>query len=86
MSTFRVGISDGRAAWLCKWMNDGGRNGTADVADFRAVLGRLCFSLGVLEYLRPFVAPLFSWVSAVEGMPRVPPPLVGVLYTEVLGR
>ena len=35
------------------------------MADFVAVLGRLCFAMGPLEYLRPFVAPLFAWAAAV---------------------
>ena len=74
MDAFRIGISDGRAAWLCKWMTDTVNKGIVEVADLRAVLGRLSFSLGALEYLRPFVAPLFSWCAAVDSMPRAPLP------------
>ena len=38
------------------------------------MLGRLCFSMGPLEYLRPFVAPLFAWAAAVghRGSLQVP--------------
>ena len=33
--------------------------------DCCAVLGRVGFSLGALEFLRPSVAPLYAWSSAV---------------------
>ena len=48
--------------------------GRTDLADFTSVLGRLCFSMGPLEYLRPFVAPLFAWPAAVghRGSMQVP--------------
>jgi hypothetical protein len=45
--------------------------GTTDMQDFAAVLGRLCFAMGPLEYLRPFIAPLFSWSAAVGSRGRV---------------
>ena len=44
------------------------------MADFTAVLGRLCFAMGPLEYLRPFIAPLFARAAAVgpRGKMRLP--------------
>ena len=50
-----------------------------DLADFAAVLGRLTFALGVLEYSRPFVAPLFAWSAAVGRRCRAVL-LVGVVF------
>jgi hypothetical protein len=61
----RLGISVRRAEWLAEWMARQTREGATDMADFVAVLGRLCFAMGPLEYLRPFIAPLFAWAAAV---------------------
>ena len=61
----QIGISVKRAAWLVKWMRDRIQEGRSDMRDFTAVLGRLCFTMGPVEFLRPFIAPLFSWASAV---------------------
>ena len=60
-----LGISVRRAQWLSDWMLKQVEAGRTDLADFTSVLGRLCFSMGPLEYLRPFIAPLFAWVAAV---------------------
>ena len=71
---YHLGISESRALWLANWMADRVREKEADLGDFSAVLGRLCFALGPLEYVRPFVAPLFAWVSAVGHRGRAPLP------------
>ena len=72
--TFRLGISVQRAAWLQEWMRRQVREGTTDLADFGAVLGRLCFVMGPLEILRPFVAPLFAWAAKMgrKGRAQLP--------------
>jgi hypothetical protein len=61
----RLGISVKRAQWLSQWMAKQTSEGATDMADFVAVLGRLCFAMGPLEYLRPFISPLFAWAAAV---------------------
>ena len=66
VETFEVGISDTRAGWLVTWIDKTVREGRVSVEDFRAVLGRLSFSLGVLDYLKPFVSPLFAWCASVS--------------------
>ena len=60
-----LGISQSRAAWLCAWMRGKIAEGMVEMADFHGVLGRLCFVLGALRFIRAFVAPLFAWGSAV---------------------
>jgi hypothetical protein len=60
-----LGISEKRAEWLAGWMLKQVEAGRTDLADFTSVLGRLCFSMGPLEFLRPFIAPLFAWGAAV---------------------
>jgi hypothetical protein len=70
----RLGLSVRRATWLAVWMRTQVREGTVDMKDFTAVLGRLCFAMGPLEYLRPFISPLFAWAAAVgaHGRAQVP--------------
>ena len=63
----RLGISLKRATWLIDWMRKQVAARSADMADFTAVLGRLCFTMGPLDVLRPFVTPLYKW-AAVAGM------------------
>ena len=62
---YTVGISGERARWLTEWMEKVVKEGMVSTEDFRAVLGRLSFSMGVLEYLKPFLSPLFAWISAL---------------------
>ena len=60
-----IGISERRAIWLVRWMEERIKEGRADMRDFTAVLGRLSFTMGPVDFIRPFIAPLFSWASAV---------------------
>jgi len=62
---FRVGISETRAAWLTTWLRTQVEQGQVDMRDLEAVLSRLCFAMAPLEYLRPFLAPIYTWVAAV---------------------
>ena len=36
-----------------------------DLADFEGVLGRISFSMGPLETVRPFVSLFYAWSAAV---------------------
>lgn len=63
--TSRFGVSQRRATWLADWLLARVSEGKVDVRDFQAVLGRLCFAVGPLEYTRPFLAPLYAWLSAI---------------------
>ena len=72
--SYELGISAPRAAWLCSWIRRALKEGEVQMADFRAVLARISFTLGVLDYLKPFVSPLFSWAAVVDhlGKARIP--------------
>ena len=72
--TYELGISESRSRWIVGWIREALEDGSVQVADFRAVLGRLSFTLGVLDYLKPFVSPLFLWASAVDHLGRAPLP------------
>ena len=71
---FRLGLSEARAAWLSGWLKKTVEQAKVDVQDLRGVLGRLCFTMGPLEFLRPFIAPLFAWASVVpkSGLQSLP--------------
>ena len=74
LESYELGISATRAEWLCSWIRRSLKEGEVQMSDFRAVLGRISFTLGVLDYLKPFVSPLFSWAAAVDhlGKDRLP--------------
>lgn len=74
LRAFLLGISESRAAWLRNWLRGKAQEGTLDVDDLMSVLGRLCFALGPLEYVRPFVAPIYAWAAAVAGQRRMKVP------------
>ena len=48
--------------------------GAVDIKDFQAVLGRLCFAVGPLEYTRHFLAPLYAWLASIPPAGRFPLP------------
>ena len=63
LDTMSLGISENRAKWAVNWLDRVARDGMAEVCDFRSALGRLSFVVGALEWERPFLAPLFSFVA-----------------------
>ena len=54
-----------RAAWLVNWLRAQLKEGRVDMQNLEAVLGRLCFAVAPVEYLRPFLAPIYAWVAAI---------------------
>ena len=74
---FRLGISLSRAEWLTDWLRCRVKEGRVDVQDLEAVLGRLCFALAPLEFLRPFLAPIYAWVAAVNHRGKNETPMGG---------
>ena len=86
LMSYTVGISKKRADWLANWMEVRVREKTVDLADFAAVLGRLGFTLGPLEYVRPFVAPLYAWSAAVGHRGIVPIPWSVAFLLTILAR
>ena len=74
---FAIGIADSRVQWLVKWGTRVVRDGLVQMRDFAEGLGRLGFCSGVLEYYKPFLAPLYSWSSAAPSGAVLPvPPMV----------
>ena len=52
-----LGISVARATWLRNWVGNVLAEGSVEVKDPVAVLGRFCFAMGPLEHLRPLWRP-----------------------------
>ena len=74
-SRFHLGISESRSAWLIRWGDRVVNEGLVQMRDFAEGLGRLGFTAGVLEYYKPFLAPLYSWSAAAprDAVLKVPP-------------
>ena len=70
---FRGGYS---CNWIGYWVDFenyalGIEAGAVEMADFRAVLGRLGFAVGALDNLKPFLSPLYAWMSSVSHLGRM---------------
>ena len=63
--TGTVGISEKRAKWLISWMEKCLTSLRINLFDLNAVLGRLSFAMGPLDFLWPFVAPLYAWYASM---------------------
>ena len=63
-SRFAIGISEARARWLEKWCKEVLMNGGVKTNEMEEVLGRLGFAANALWHIRPWLGPLYAWVSA----------------------
>ena len=71
---FQIGISEKRANWIEKWLEEVVKEGKVQVRRMIEALGRLSFAAGVLEWHRPFLSPLYAWTAAVppKAVVRIP--------------
>ena len=60
---FELGVSATRAAWAVGWLTDKAAEKTVRLGELREGLGRLGFLAGPVEYIRPFLGPLYAWAS-----------------------
>ena len=61
--TYHLEISERRAAWFVKWAEEVASSDSINTASFEQGLGRLMYVAGALEYERPFLSPLYSFLS-----------------------
>ena len=66
LQSAKIGLSEQRARWLCRWLDDSVSTGRARIADVSAVLGRLSFGLTALGHCRPFLGPVYAWVASMD--------------------
>jgi hypothetical protein len=62
-----VGISARRATWCISFLDKLTRDGRVDIRYFRSGVGRLAFVFSALEWERPFLSPLYTYLSLARG-------------------
>ena len=81
VSRFEVGLSVRRADWVIRWLRDRAAEGSSYGTGFRQGVGRLGFAASALEYLLPFLGPIFAWAAACPVASRVRlPAMVRLLF------
>jgi len=79
----QVGISKKRGDWILQWINNAKQNRyVVPARDFMEFLGRLGFISQLLFWLKPHLAPLFSWsaVTAPGTVCRLPDTVILTLH------
>ena len=76
-----AGISERRSEWATRWCRKTASSRSVATREFREGLGRLAFTAGILRFVRPFLGPLYTWVSVVGGeeAATVPPMITLIL-------
>ena len=59
-----AGINDGRSLWVSRGCGGTVDQGTILVRNFLEALGRISFAAQVLWFVKPFLGPLYAWVSS----------------------
>ena len=62
---FGLGLSVARAKWLTDWLRFTAKQKTVEVTNFSGGLGRLNFAATALFYEKPWLGPLYGWVSVL---------------------
>ena len=65
ISRSELGMTEKRLRWARDWMAKTLANKMVRVDEFRSALGRLAFMMAAFVHLKPFLGPLYSWISAV---------------------
>ena len=58
-----IGISERRAEWFARWTDKVASSATVHMASFEEGLGRIMFVAGALEHERPFLGPLYKFLT-----------------------
>ena len=65
--SYRLALSAKRANWLGNWLREICDKGSVSGRNMAQGLGRLGFAALALEWEKPFLGPLYSWSSAIQG-------------------
>ena len=60
---FEMGVAASRVAWASRWLTDKANEESVRLGELREGLGRLQFLAGPVEYIRPFLGPIYAWAS-----------------------
>lgn len=63
---YSLGLSIARAVWLADWIDEALKVGSVPTREMAGGLGRINFAASALCYERPFLGPLYLWVSAIQ--------------------
>ena len=69
-----------------RWLNEKATEGRVKLGELREGLGRLQFIAGAIEYLRPFLGPLYAWAAAGPRFARPKLPIMVVLILKYLAK
>jgi hypothetical protein len=86
MRRFQVGVSALRAAWAIRWLTDKAAEGAVRLGELKEGLGRLQFVAGPVEYVRPFLGPLYAWASVGPRFAKPRLPVMVVLIMRYLAK
>ena len=59
----KIGLTERRAAWFVRWTREVAGQKTVNMTQFEEGLGRVMYVAGALQYERPFLAPLYKFLS-----------------------
>ena len=59
----KIGLTERRAAWFVRWTREIAAQKTVNLTQFEEGLGRVMYVAGALQYERPFLAPLYKFLS-----------------------
>ena len=74
-SRFVAGISEARSVWLINWIERALQDRIMSLRRMSETLGRLGFASSMVEYIKPFLGPIYAWVSAAPLSAALPIPL-----------
>ena len=64
---FELGLSEKRTNWIVQWVEEARKNGgLVTHRSFIELVGRLVYASQVLVWLKPLMAPLHAWKSAIS--------------------
>ena len=82
LGRFEMGVSFSRVSWASRWLSDKAAERTVRLGELREGLGRRQFLAGLVEYIRPFLGPLYAWASVGPrfARPKFPVMLVLIMW------
>ena len=79
-------MTEKRMRWAREWCTTVAENRFVKIDECRSALGRLAFMMSAFEHLKPFLGPIYSWVSAVDHCTALQVPAGIVVILEFLKR
>ena len=87
LQPYSLGLSQRRAEWFVKWTTQVAPARTKHMAAFEEGLGRIMFVVGALEHERPFLGPLYKFMTMdPRNAVRRIPPYVGFILRYLAGQ